>query len=235
MKKAYFIVVLLFNSFLLISQDLGVRNPANAGISWAQTSVSASQAFGDVFKVRLFDDVQGSIYLYDSWQNTGKIVINKNNKFLLKNINFNLKDGNFETEISEDSIFVFNSKSIKEVQVSNKTFIKKFNYESQSEEFFELIYESDNILLYQKPILKKIQGVFNPLTQEKSPDVLDIDYRFYFEKDNSNVREIKLKRKDVLNCLSGKKQEISEFVKNKKLKYNNIDDLLRIFKYYDSI
>ncbi len=101
--------------------------------------------------------------------------------------------------------------------------------------FFEKLLDLDKIALYKHPELHITDGVLNPLTQEKSPDVYTRIFSYFYSKNNSGFIEIKLKKKQILNAFSDKKKEIVNFVKEKNIGYNTEEDLLNILTYYNSL
>ena len=53
-------------------------------------------------------NVQGSYHLFESWNNRGVFVFDESDqKYLLRNINFNLDRQVFESKVGRDSVFTF--------------------------------------------------------------------------------------------------------------------------------
>ena len=58
---------------------------------------------------------------------------------------------------------------------------------------------------------------------------------FIINNDTNKVYPIKLKKKFILNILQDKKEKITEYVSDKKLRYKKEKDVIKILKYYDSL
>lgn len=229
----------MFSVFLLtpcFSQNM--RSSLSSSSAKFQTSrtVTTADMFPDeAFQKRLYNKEDGSRYLYDTWDRTSKIIFSNGKELKLKNINFNLKENRFETETLGDTLFIFNNEKVKMVYTSTETFIKMYNPKTREAGFFEPMLELNKVSLFKVPELHIVKGVLNPLTQETTPDVLTRISTYFYSKNDSNLEELKLKKKHILKTFSDKKNEISTFVKDNKLDYESEEDLIKIFTYYDSL
>jgi hypothetical protein len=207
-----------------------------SGQGWLNREGSGAEALSDdVWKERTKRQ-EGHVYLFDSWEREARIISTQGNELMLRNINFNVEENRFETETFNDSTFIFHNSKIKTVElITGETFIKMVNPNTNKETFFETLIVSNKISFYKTPELLIARGVLNPLTQESEPDVISNRPVYFYTKDNSNLIEFDLKRKSILTEFSDKKDEISDFVKEKKLKYGDEKDVVKILKYYNSL
>lgn len=236
MKLFLFIVIFTCSIYNSFSQIATSTLTGGAGQSWATRPVSTADMFPDeVFQKSIYNKYEGSKYLYDSWEMPARIVTTNDKELRLSNINLNLKDNRFETGTLGDSLFIFNNDKIQYVETLFATYIKLKLPKSNEISFFERLLDLEHISLYKHPELKITDGILNPLTQEKKPDVYTRLSTYYFLKNNSDLKEIRLKKKDILNELSDKKDEVSDFAKENNLNYSLEEDLIKILTYYDSL
>lgn len=221
---------------ICLAQTITSTLSTSGSQSWVTRPVSTVDMYPDeVFQKSIFNEVDGTKYLYDTWEMPAMIVTTSNRELRLNNINLNLKDNQFETETLGDSLFIFNNDKIQYVETLTTTFIKLRHPRSNEMSFFEKLLDLEKMSLYKHPELEITEGVLNPLTQVKSPDVYKRTYSYFYSKNNSGFIEIKLKKKQILNTLSDKKKEVMNFVKENKLGYNSQEHLIRILTYYNSL
>jgi len=221
---------------ICLAQTITSSLSTSGSQSWVTRPVSTVDMYPDeVFQKSIFNEVDGTKYLYDTWEMPAMIVTTSNRELRLNNINLNLKDNQFETETLGDSLFIFNNDKIQYVETLTTTFIKLRHPRSNEMSFFEKLLDLEKMSLYKHPELEITEGVLNPLTQVKSPDVYKRIYSYFYSKNNSGFIEIKLKKKQILNALSDKKKEVMNFVKENKLGYNSQEHLIRILTYYNSL
>jgi len=236
MKHLLYLLFLIFFVNISLGQTITSTLSSSGSQSWVTRPVSTADMFPDeAFQKSIYNKVDGSKYLYDTWEIPAIIVTTSNRELRLNNINFNLKDNQFETETLGDSLFIFNNSKIQYVETLTTTFIKLRHPRSNEMSFFEKLLDLKKISLYKHPELEITEGILNPLTQEKNPDVYKRAYSYFYSKNNSGFIEIKLKKKQILDAFPEKKKEIANFVKENKLSYNSEEDLIRIFTYYISL
>jgi hypothetical protein len=236
MKSLLHLFILIFFANFCLAQTTTSTLSTSGNQSWVTRPVSTADMYPeDAFQKSIYNKVDGTKYLYDTWEMPAIIVTTSNRELRLNNINFNLKDNQFETETLGDSLFIFNNSKIQYVETLTTTFIKLRHPKSNEMSFFEKLLDLNKMSLYKHPELEITEGVLNPLTQEKSPDVYKRIYSYFYSKNDSEFIEIKLKKKQILNAFSDKKKEIMNYVKEKKLGYNTEEHLIRILIYYNSL
>lgn len=170
--------------------------------------------------------VEGSPFLYENWNNFAIVYINNGEKIQTQSINFNIEKSKFSSKISKDSIFIFDN--IDKVEINDKVFVKL-----KSKFYESLVTREEGNLLKEytvkiEPELHKITStVIGPGKYKKESKY------FYYEK--GILKKIKLKKKDILKVLSSKKGKVLEYVKGYKLSFNKEKDIIKIFKFYDSL
>lgn len=189
--------------------------------------------------------IKGSTYLIDKWNNNSKIYTIDNQKQIVTYLNFNLRTGNFESKLISvngldttsfsDSVFVFDSNSIKKVVLNNKHLVKVNNPKSSKNEFMEFISKTSSFDLYKLAYLSVVEGKLNPLTQQvMSDDKYVINFKYFIKEDN-NVLIFKFRKGTLLKKFGKQKKIVNDFILSNNLNIKNDLHLKRIFIYYNSL
>lgn len=169
------------------------------------------------------EDIEGSVYLYDSWKSYAILITQDNDKKLvIKDLNFDTKHNNFVVKVTPDSVYVFNNALIKEVRLNNKNF-KEYTLKGEKR-FLEVIaFNTDYEILknYNKEISK---GQLNPLTQVKGTDRYIVKETIYYKEGNS-IKEIKLSKKSFSNIFGKDAKKVRGFINANKI---NVKDEKKI-------
>ena len=106
--KIFILITLFFCVFQLNAQDnQGVINNTGSSVLRAGSAVQSSYGSMAYFynpKVK----VEGSVYLFNNWENNARIYTKDNYTYLLRNINLNLEMNSFVSKVAVDSIYTFN-------------------------------------------------------------------------------------------------------------------------------
>ncbi|MFD2543596.1 hypothetical protein ACFSSB_14785 [Lacinutrix gracilariae] len=183
-------------------------------------------------------DIVGTNYLFKNWLNKAVVYDNEDKGYKLPNCNFNIQYNRFESNLSDvsvDSIFSFDSRTIKKFVIANKTFLKKKVDGKGSNYFMELIALGTEFSLYKEYSSKLVYAQVNPMTSQKlGNDMIKISEEYYTEKDGV-LTPLKQKKSAILSLMSSKKKEVKSFIKENKLSVSNEADLYKIFNYYNSL
>ncbi len=177
--------------------------------------------------------VDGSVYLYENWNNSVIIHTSDNKKLLIKNVNLNLMRNAFEAKITQDSIFSFNFNNIEKFVVNNREF-KNFYYDDDNR-VYELIFDSEDLSILKGFEIKIIEASSNPMNNR--PRDRYIQNSSFFVKKGGKIKPFVLKKSKILNLFEddGKIVKIKEYVQKNNLSYRNESDVQKIMKYYDYI
>ncbi len=174
----------------------------------------------------------GSFFLFDDWKNNCKIQIN-GKEFRLNNVNFNIQNNEFLSEIGKDSVFTVIPKYIDFITINNKKF--KYHLYKGENKFFEVLFESKKKLSIFKGYHIRIIPKSNIGMLDRPFDEIRIEKKFY-ALNSSKLIGFKLKKKDILKQIDKDKQNaIMKYIVEKKLSYKREKDVVEIFKYYDTI
>ena len=196
-----------------------------------------SDKLREVYNAKSNTKVDGSPYLYESWNNGSKIYY-KDKIYSLESLNYNIYADQFEAKISSDTVFVFNSENVKKVVIKNKVFTRYHRLDSQNNGYYEELVDFDGYRILRKYNTKIKDGATNPLTKIKlsNDELIKFETYYIFNMNNDSLIEIKLK-KSTFEVLfeKNKLNELNKFIKGNNLKYNEINDIVRIIGHYNSL
>ena len=178
----------------------------------------------------------GSVYLFENWKTYASIVTNEGKRFKIVDLNYDTKADQFVVKISTDSIYMFDKKFVEEAVINNREFKKYVDPESNTFKYYEVLSNGTDFALLRQDMKILREGDLNPLTQTKRPDKYLNKYK-YFVVDNANtqIREIVLSKKNILNLFGEKSEDVKQYMSKNKLSVKSEKDLKRIFYYYRSI
>ncbi|CAI8322039.1 MAG: Uncharacterised protein [Flavobacterium sp. SCGC AAA160-P02] len=241
MKKIKITLILfLFSISIVYSQNssTGVsdNNTSNLLRITGDGGNSSGQTYGTAMRfVNPPRTVDGSIYLYEKWNNNPTVVTSKDNKtFTLNNINFNLRTNRMVTRISKDSIFIIDMNKIDNINILDKTF-KKIDTEIGSR-VFEVIFESDDLSVLNFHSVKFVEGSVNPMLSRKTDKLIQKE-TFYLLR-GGEIKEFRLRKKDIQDLIPvnvSEKNMLIKYYKNGKYSHKRINDLkLVLSKLYNT-
>lgn len=183
--------------------------------------------------------VDGSPYLYKSWKNPSKIFYG-DKVYTVPIFNYNIYSERFEAKLSEDSLFIINTRDLKKIIINDKVFGRYLDPEFQRNSYFEEIIKiDDDNLLLKKYTIKIMPGPTNPLTKEKLGNdrlIQGANYYICDLKDEDKLKKIKLKRSTILSLFQSENvKSVRDYVKDNGLNYNRENDIKTIIRYYNSL
>lgn len=194
---------------------------------------SASIGVGIWTKNSINNEVKGDTYLLKNWLSTMTIFTNDKNSFSVNNANFALLKSKFVTKLSKDSIFEFDNDNIKYVKLNDVVY-KRFYY-NNTNHFLAVLFNGNKASFLKKNLIYIKKGRVNPMTQVKivKDSYAVKDKYFVFVK--GEVQEIDLNKKEFLSLFKDKKNEVKSFMKQQKLSFKVEEDIVKLFKYYNSL
>ncbi len=175
-------------------------------------------------------EIMGTIYLFDTWENTGIMYTKTNQKFVLKNINLNIQRNAFQVKISQDSIFTYYFNNIEKFEVNDKVYKNYFS--ENGKRIYEVIYESDEFSIIKGFDIEYITGSVNPMLRRKNDKYVRIK-TYYIWKDKK-IELFKLNRRRVLKLVADDQErveKVKQFVEENKLSYKKGFDVRRALEY----
>tara|TARA_B110000902_G_C14066519_1_gene497554 strand:- start:51 stop:743 length:693 start_codon:yes stop_codon:yes gene_type:complete len=206
------------NTYSSLNGESGLGNNTSGGI-WVNKPV--------------YNDIQGDSYLLNNWMSTMTIYTNQNKTFNIFNSNLDLLKNKFVSKVSNDSIFEYDNRNIKYVNLNNVIY-KRYVIEDK-DQFLAVIFNGKNASFLKKNSIFIDRGIVNPMTLKKMSEDKYVTKSKYFAYINGNIQEFRLSKGRVLSVLKDKKNMLKKFVKDNKLTYKTEEDILQIFKYYNSL
>jgi hypothetical protein len=226
----YFLSVsfLLFCSLVYSQNDnLGFsQNAAKNLTSAASNNIQSHGTSGYFYNPKR--KVDGTEYLFDSWENSAIVYSKDDSMYIINNINLNIKSNSFLSKIGKDSIFTYNMNGIDRIIVNNK--IYKNIYSKKGKTICEVVFESDNFSILKGFDIKTILGSPNPMIN-RANDKMVRKKRFYIFKDKS-LESFRFAKRKVLALISpNKKIKVKAYAKQNSLSFRNENDVKQILKY----
>lgn len=232
MKKSLLIIACLMFGFVSAQEE---QNRDIAGTNGAGTILRASNSNngGGVafYMSNPPREIDGTIHLFDEWDKSAVIHTVDSQKFLLKNVNLNIRRNTFETKVSVDSVFAFNFNNVDKFVIDGKTY--KNYYWNDDNRVYEIIYEAKDWSIIKGFKIVEVTGSANPMLN-RSRDRM-VRKMFYYIKDENGINPFILKKRKVLKLVSNgdatKSARIANYAKSNKLSYKREDDLRKIIEF----
>lgn len=219
------IIFLFFISFSFFAQD---KEKFDFNNSTAVKDIKSDFSKNGAWVISRSTDntIEGSVFLFSSWENSYIIESVNGRKFSINNLNYNIKTTEIEAKFSKDSLFQFNKSDIGFIHVNNK------QYKIINNELYEMLFSGEKYSLFKsfKVLLRK--GNLNPLTQVATADTY-IKKSDYFYMLNGALLELKLKKKDILYLMNDKEKEVKVFVSKNNLSYSEEEDVVKMLKNFN--
>lgn len=180
-------------------------------------------------------DVKGTSYINQDFSPAK--VGNESTIYLLR---YNVyKD---EMEVERDNVIYFLSKSNNLIFnfINDKKVYQIFDYTDDGQPktgYFNVLYTSEKFSLILKEKIKLIPAVqpksgydeYKPPTLKREKDILYIAYK------NNTLTELPSKKKDFIKLFSSNAENIEKYISKNKLNIKHSEDLVQIFKYYNTL
>lgn len=223
----------LFLLFIMWVPETISQTPANSttedGSSYdiATNSTLGIHNFGKANTVS-YDEIDGSPYFFDDFVSANALLANGlfQDSLLL---NYDLATLTFISKNGEDSEFAIDSRSVAEYRLfrESEEFLFKRVDPKYPDEFYEILYDSDDAVLYKKEAVKLVKGEELGIT--KSNDRFFKEVRYYVKTAN-NIERVKLKKKFLWKYFDTKQQKIlDEYLAKHKIKLKKEKDFKRLF------
>jgi len=181
-------------------------------------------------------EIEGSPYLNETFAE-GTVYTIQNDKYTGIPLRYNAYNDEIEFRNEKDEILaLYPPESIDKVEIGNlkMEYIPYIFAKNTRNGYFELIAKGNASLFVKHEIVFKDAeepGAYKeaaPARFVKNPDA-------YYIQINNEPAEVVSNKKSLLEILSDQYDEIDTFFKKNKIKTNNIDDLTKLVKYYNTL
>lgn len=228
--KILSVLALMLSVTALTAQDEVVNSPEMISM-FKSAHASTNASFGaSMFFVNPKRIVDGTVYLFDDWNNRGVIYTTGHEKLALYNINLNIQRNSFESKVGKDSLFSFSFNNIEKFVINNRVF--KNYYWDNDNKVYEVIAVQKDIEILKGFNIKYVEGSSNPMLNRKNDKYIRNE-TYYIRKDGK-ITFLALKKSRILKLLDlddQQKEKVLDFVDTQKLSFKNEDDLKKILDY----
>lgn len=227
--KINFIMIKRFFLYLAILYAWGLSAQERETV--AQTGNTSSVITGFLTKPAMQVDgntIDGNRFLFENWKNKGELY-SKGKILKLDNINYDIYNNQFSEFRSNDSLFIFEIKLIDSARI-NGLCLKPDN----SKKFKEVLLEGEKISLYKVYKTEIVEGMFNPIDGSKQPSRFKITDDYLISK-NEISKSFSLSKKEISVVVKDHNYEIEKYIDENNLSYKKEADVIRIFKYYNTL
>jgi hypothetical protein len=229
MKSFVLILIITFSVSILSAQNESFVNN-QAGVLESMASPYAGNYGGSTRFYNPPLEIMGTIYLFDTWENTGIMYTKTNQKFVLENINLNMQRNAFQVKISQDSIFTYYFNNIEKFEVNNKVYKNYFS--ENGNRIYEVIYESDEFSIIKGFDIEYITGSVNPMLRRKNDKYVRV--KTYYVWKDKKIEPFKLNRRRILKLIADDQERVDklkQFIEENKLSYRKSYDVKRALEY----
>ena len=220
-------LLLLFISLATFGQD----NDTNM---WSGFDNDKPGGFTGVFYNRV-TPTEGTIYLFDNWEQNAVVHRILEDKFLVRRVNFNLNKMSFDAKITEsEDVLSFSFDGIDKIEINNRVF-KNILYK-KSNRIFEMFYSDDNIKFMKGFQIKLIKASKDPMVNR--PNDKYVKSESYYLINKGVITKIKLKKKVIYKTLELNKEDISNievFIKSTSISLKKEQDIIKLLTYLNNI
>ena len=221
-------------NLLLIFISLATFGQDNDPNKWSGFDTDKSGGFTGVFYNRV-TPTEGTIYLFDNWEQSAIVHRVLDDKFLVKRVNFNLNKMSFDAKISEsEDVLSFSFDGIDKIEIDNKVF--KNILHNKSNRIFQIFYSDDNVKFMKGFDIKLIKASKDPMVNR--PNDKYVKSESYYLMNKGVITKIKLKKKAIYKTLELNKGEISNtdaFIKSTSISLKKEQDIIKLLTYLNSI
>jgi len=203
-----------------------------------QSLINSSGGYTNVLHIPVRPaEMVGSVYYNDVWH-IGIINFFDGRKIKGYGLKYDIKSQ--YVEIKTDNgikvlpVGLIENITWRDVNGKEETLINWSSIEVSQTGFYSVIYDGEKSVI-KKIGLQIIDSNYNAMLDVGNKDNKYTQKNDYFFIENGKVKKTRKKKKEVLNFLADRKDQISNYAKENNLKYSSDDDLKKIFNYYNSL
>ncbi|MDC7996022.1 hypothetical protein [Altibacter sp. HG106] len=172
------------------------------------------------------EKVEGSVHLFERWNNTGIFTIPDRDKQLyLRNINYNILRDRIESQIGKDSIFTFDTGRIESVSINGRIFKNVYTPSMRASKLYEVIYENDSFAILKNYYVTIDEGSDNPMVNRPNKYA---QHDQYYLKRGGSLKSFKLKKRTILALAGAKAETVAQYADKNDLSYRSDRDVNRM-------
>lgn len=209
-------------------------------------STSALTAYGSGANMRLVDmppvpqDLDHSLYLDDGWTQ-GNILLENNRIIRECTLRYDITNGFIEIQ-SETGIRAAPEQQVQQFFMMNgdsiRWFISGMLFEYKKDPITSLmevlVDESTQLLLRTRIIINKPNGGFTDQRRAGADAITSLKEEEYYLTQEDQLIDVSSKKK-MFEAFGDQQNEMKQWAKNAKIKYNDQSDVISLIQYYNTI
>lgn len=238
MKKIYFASLLLYCSCLGLngqsSVELGRINFSNP------SGASTVMLYGSNERVEI-NKIEGSPYLTEAFEGTTMIInISGADENATFDARFNIYSNGFEVQ-HDGAVQFLDAVMVQSFEFTEGANKKRFVHAGQFQKagfagkgFLQVLCEGNVQLLAQDEVSVK------EVTKREFGKADELGYKFYRQKAyylyiDDKIQDLKSFKNNEMEVFGSKSDQVKDFVKSKKLKFKNEEDIIAVVEFYNGL
>ena len=238
-QKIIFFIILTTCSSVLFSQN----NPAPRGKNELgskenySSEVTITDVHGRPFKNN-YPDVKGSPFFLDKWSYS-VVKLENGIKYDSIEVRLDLSQQELHYMNANNVEMIFFERYVKEIEFFDSSQGKNYKFQTgfpaidnqDQNNFYQVL--SEGSVSFLKSIRKNISVNKNDISGEveKQFDVYE-DYYVFF---NNQMKRLKKEKEFILKILLERKDAVETFLKTNTINFRNMNDLIKLFNFYNSL
>lgn len=188
--------------------------------------------FSKLSPEQTYTEVEGTPFFNEIWEK-GIISFNDGMKYSVESFRYDIYANNLQF-LKDDIVYkIPNINDVKSFSIGEFNFVTYVN--DDKADFYEILFKNDMLLLLRKFDCEIIKGKESVGAFPATNDKFKINTTIYFKKDDASINKINLNKKNVLELMGDKKDEIEKFATTNNLKFGQEEDVIKIMEYYYSL
>lgn len=227
--------ILFSFAFVFLCFYSNAQSPASTStVDGSSYDVATNSALGFGLRHNVsLDDMDGSPYFIDDFHLGNALLANGilDDSLQLK---YNLASKSFIAKLEDDSEIVINDRSVAEFRIfkDDDEFLFKRVDPKYPREFYEIIYQGNDLTLYKKENVKIIEG--EELGIANTNHRISREARYYIRK-GMEIQRIKLKKKFLWRFFDSEQQQLlNDYLEEHQIKLKKDYDYKRVLAILNS-
>lgn len=190
-----------------------------------------------------FDDITlekkglvGSVMMFNKKENHQGRLYSAKKVYIIKDINYNIETGNFQSKLDNDSTFVYNLESVKRVIIHDRDFSVMKDPVTHKKSIYEVIRAGKKVSLVKKHYITLLKASPNPMVNRKTTKIQQ-KWNYFIIDDKDNIVPFTGKKKSLLSSVKNpeSRKKLKDYISKNKLRIGKTDHLKKIFDFYNTL
>ncbi len=187
-----------------------------------------------------YEGTKGTPYIFENWF-PGEVFLKSKKRIIIEEMNYNCYDNEVSyLDPGSKAVMLINRYTVDLFYILNgndSLLFVPIEPDNEGEFLFAQVLYNDGSMVYkryQKEFVKaNYEGGYS--ADRKYDEFADKSSLYFMKKDDGKVYKVKKSRKQILDAFPVTKDEISSYIKAKKIDLKDEEDVIKLLKYYDSL